>query len=148
VKCDIEINPAEWVRRKRFECLPPRKGGPVRKFVIATSLSVLLPAIAALPATAQPAKSDQSAQLLRLNMSVVPDLDQSSIRQVQQLLQQKGFDPGPLDGIVGPRTREATRKYQDRFGMKASGEIDNQTLFALGQVEFAGQPGKEPGRQN
>ena len=118
----------------------------MKKFVIATILSVLLPTIAALPATAQPAKSDQSAQVLRLNMNAVPDLDQSSIRQVQQVLQQKGFDPGPLDGIVGPRTREATRKYQDRFGMKASGEIDNQTLFALGQVEFAGQPAKEPGR--
>ena len=24
MKGDIEINPAEWVRRKRFECLPPR----------------------------------------------------------------------------------------------------------------------------
>ena len=116
----------------------------MKKFVIVAIALVFMPAIASLSAAAQPVKSDKSAQVLLLNMNAVPDLDRSSIRQVQQALQRKGFDPGPLDGIAGPRTREAIRKYQDRFGMKASGKIDNQTLFALGQVDFAGQSGSEP----
>jgi peptidoglycan hydrolase-like protein with peptidoglycan-binding domain len=45
--------------------------------------------------------------------------------------------PGPLNGVVGAETKVAIQKFQDRFGMKASGEIDNQTLFALGKVDLA-----------
>jgi hypothetical protein len=33
------------------------------------------------------------------------------------------------------------RKFQDRFGIGASGEIDNQTLFALGEADLAAQSG-------
>jgi hypothetical protein len=32
--------------------------------------------------------------------------------------------------------------------MKASGEIDNQTLYALGEAELAGQAGSEPDRSH
>ncbi len=70
-------------------------------------------------------------------MDTVPNLNENNIRQAQQELLKKGFDPGPIDGILGPRTKEAVRNFQDRFGMKASGDIDNKTLFALGAVELA-----------
>jgi peptidoglycan hydrolase-like protein with peptidoglycan-binding domain len=80
---------------------------------------------------------DKSAAISQLNIIGVPDLSRDNMRQVQDALQVKGFDPGPIDGVAGSRTKVAIRKFQDRFGMKASGEIDNQTLFALGKVEFA-----------
>ena len=33
------------------------------------------------------------------------------VRELQQALQQSGYDPGPIDGIMGPRTKAALRKY-------------------------------------
>ena len=121
----------------------------MKKLAIASIASLGLAGIALLPATAQLAPSSRYAQLQRsavqptgqLRMDAVPNLEQDDIRKVQQALKEKGFDVGPIDGVVGPRTKEAIRNFQDRYGMKASGEIDNQTLFALGEAELAGQRG-------
>lgn len=33
------------------------------------------------------------------------------IRELQQALAKAGYDPGPVDGIMGPRTKAALRKY-------------------------------------
>jgi hypothetical protein len=33
------------------------------------------------------------------------------VREVQEALAKSGYDPGPIDGIMGPRTRAALRKY-------------------------------------
>jgi hypothetical protein len=33
------------------------------------------------------------------------------VRELQEALAQAGYDPGPVDGILGPRTKAALRKY-------------------------------------
>ena len=33
------------------------------------------------------------------------------VRELQEALQKSGYDPGPVDGIMGPRTKAALRKY-------------------------------------
>jgi murein L,D-transpeptidase YcbB/YkuD len=53
------------------------------------------------------------------------------LRQVQERLQAAGFSPGPLDGQLGPQTRAALRRYQQRKGLRATGSLDPQTLKAL-----------------
>ena len=35
------------------------------------------------------------------------------VRLLQQRLKDAGFDPGPIDGIMGPRTRLAAKKFED-----------------------------------
>jgi len=35
----------------------------------------------------------------------------SHVREVQEALAAAGYDPGPIDGIMGPRTKSAIRKY-------------------------------------
>jgi len=35
----------------------------------------------------------------------------SHVREVQEALAAAGYDPGPIDGIMGPRTKAALRKY-------------------------------------
>jgi lysozyme family protein len=35
----------------------------------------------------------------------------SHVRELQEALQKSGYDPGPVDGIMGPRTKAALRKY-------------------------------------
>lgn len=52
-------------------------------------------------------------------------------RQVQQALKDAGFEPGPVDGILGPRTREALRNFQTANNLQATGEVNQDTLAAL-----------------
>jgi general secretion pathway protein A len=53
------------------------------------------------------------------------------IRQAQGRLKTVGFYPGPIDGFLGPRTREALRKYQESKGLQVTGELDRATRVAL-----------------
>jgi len=99
----------------------------------ATNAALLLWMVAVLPAAAQQAATQPVSQL---NMDAVPRLNTESIAKVQQLLKDKGFDPGRFDGIVGPLTRGAVSSFQEKYGIKSRGEID-QTLFALGAVDVA-----------
>jgi peptidoglycan hydrolase-like protein with peptidoglycan-binding domain len=39
------------------------------------------------------------------------DLTRPEVRAMQQLLQRLGYDPGPVDGIVGPQTIAAMRAF-------------------------------------
>lgn len=50
----------------------------------------------------------------------------------EDTLQAKGIDAGPVDGIWGPRTHRALREFQDWQGLDSSGQLDAQTLAALG----------------
>jgi hypothetical protein len=53
------------------------------------------------------------------------------LRLVQERLQAAGLSPGPLDGRLGPQTRMALRRYQQRKGLRVTGNPDPQTLKAL-----------------
>jgi peptidoglycan hydrolase-like protein with peptidoglycan-binding domain len=90
------------------------------------------------PGIAQGTSAPTQAMRKLLDMNEVPTLSPQWILRVQQALQRKGFNPGPIDGVFGPMTRDAVRDYQDRFGMPATGELDNQTLYALGGTELTG----------
>ena len=106
--------------------------------VIAVIALLSLPAIAVVSATAPLAESAAPA-VRSLDMDAVPPLDQNAIRQVQLSPQKKRIDPGPIDGVLGPRTRAAVKSFRDRYGIEGSGEIDNQTLLALGEAGLASQ---------
>lgn len=54
------------------------------------------------------------------------------VKKVQQALKDKGQDPGAIDGILGPKTKEALRAFQQQQGLSATGTLDNQTKEALG----------------
>jgi peptidoglycan hydrolase-like protein with peptidoglycan-binding domain len=41
----------------------------------------------------------------------------SLIREMQFMLMRLGLDPGPIDGIVGPQTTRALRKFEEQFGL-------------------------------
>ena len=52
---------------------------------------------------------------------------------VQQRLLNLGFNCGPIDGIVGPRTRGAIRNFQARFGLNVDGKMNAETRDRLKQ---------------
>ncbi|HEY3303159.1 MAG TPA: peptidoglycan-binding domain-containing protein [Candidatus Binatia bacterium] len=54
------------------------------------------------------------------------------IKKVQQALKDKGQDPGAIDGVMGPKTKDALKAFQEKQGLKATGTLDEQTKKALG----------------
>jgi peptidoglycan hydrolase-like protein with peptidoglycan-binding domain len=63
----------------------------------------------------------------------VPDVSYAFIVSVQEELKKHGFNPGPVDGLHGPRTRRAVERYQARAGLPVDGEI---TLELLNHLKF------------
>lgn len=49
----------------------------------------------------------------------------------QRLLQSLGYDPGPVDGLVGQRVRAAVRAFQQDRDLPQTGRIDAGLLAAL-----------------
>ncbi len=58
-------------------------------------------------------------------------VDREGIREIQTLLSELGFSPGPADGIMGNRTRSAIQAYQRLVGTPVTGEADTQLLARL-----------------
>ena len=54
------------------------------------------------------------------------------IRSAQQALQGTGMNPGPIDGVLGPRTQQAVRDYQKQQNLPQTGQLDTATLQKLG----------------
>jgi hyperosmotically inducible protein len=53
------------------------------------------------------------------------------VRTIQEALKDKGYDPGPVDGLMGPRTSSALREYQRTENLQVTGRLDDQTLSSL-----------------
>jgi peptidoglycan hydrolase-like protein with peptidoglycan-binding domain len=62
------------------------------------------------------------------------------VRRAQETLAEKGFDPGPVDGIWGSKTKSGVMKFQESAGLLASGQLDEQTKNRL----FASSGGSAP----
>jgi hypothetical protein len=54
------------------------------------------------------------------------------VKAVQKALQDKGMDPGPVDGIMGPKTMSALKAFQKDQKLTESGRLDDQTREKLG----------------
>jgi hypothetical protein len=59
---------------------------------------------------------------------------------IQSALTLLGYDLGTVDGVFGPRSRDALAQFQDDNGLPATGEIDETTIALLypGLVGIAG----------
>ena len=53
------------------------------------------------------------------------------VRQVQQKLNAIGYHAGSPDGVLGPQTEAALRRFQRARNLDATGHIDSNTLAAL-----------------
>lgn len=58
-----------------------------------------------------------------------------TVAQLQQQLRDAGFDPGAIDGQMGPRTRAAITAFQQARGLQADGIAGPQTRAALAQPQ-------------
>ena len=54
------------------------------------------------------------------------------VRAAQEALKSKGFDPGELDGRMGPHTKAAISEFQRSTGLRETGRFDQATRSQLG----------------
>jgi hypothetical protein len=59
-------------------------------------------------------------------------VDSPRVARVQQALNDRGFNAGPVDGRMGTSTVEALRRFQAAAGLPVTGDADSNTMVALG----------------
>ena len=59
-------------------------------------------------------------------------LSNDKVKEIQEALKSKGFDPGTADGVIGPKTSQAIRSFQKSENLQVTGRIDEKTAKALG----------------
>jgi hypothetical protein len=73
----------------------------------------------------------------------LPDL---RLRAAQLRLLYRGFEPGPVDGMMGNLTRSALRRFQEQEGLPASGKLDDATEARLSITPRAARKARSRGR--
>jgi peptidoglycan hydrolase-like protein with peptidoglycan-binding domain len=62
----------------------------------------------------------------------------AQIENVQEALEQKGYDPGPIDGTMEAQTRQAIRSFQQANNLEVTGVVDAETARLLEVKEATG----------
>lgn len=68
-------------------------------------------------------------------------LSETEIAELQRMLNEAGYDVGPVDGIWGPQTAGAVESFQRDQGLDPTGRLDVETLYALGMDDAAARAG-------
>lgn len=91
------------------------------------------------PTTASAAVHDRTTAPLQRDQQRVDDreLTWTEVHELQIRLRALRFDPGPLDGVKGPLTSAAVRRFQESQGSHATGDIGLRTLILLRQATGA-----------
>lgn len=71
-----------------------------------------------------------------------------TIRQTQCLLEYLGYDPGPIDGLDGGKTRDAVKAFQAAESLTVDGVVGMQTEKALLDAVSNGRVYKPPDTPN
>lgn len=74
------------------------------------------------------AAATESAKEPRPSATLTPE----TIKVVQEALRDQGYEPGPIDGVAGPKTEAALRAFQSAKGLEQTGRIDFATMAKLG----------------
>jgi putative peptidoglycan binding protein len=70
-------------------------------------LVMLVSIVTAMPLTWTVSAQETKSSRIPSKIAATPE----HVRELQQALAKSGYDPGPADGIMGPRTKGALRKY-------------------------------------
>jgi len=60
------------------------------------------------------------------------NMTRDRIAQIQRALKAKGFDPGPIDGVIGSKTMAAVRAFQRKNNLPVDKYLNIATVKALG----------------
>jgi TPR repeat protein len=104
----------------------------------ATKLTRLEPALKELSVSADPSSLEKDVVPAGPGGAQIPakdrPLSKSGIKSLQQLLKKLDLEPGPADGVLGNKTKEAIRLYQRFAGLPVDGKPTLELLQDLRQV--------------
>ena len=108
------------------------RGPTSRSVLVGTSTAALLIGLTAgvVSQAASPPPQQQQAALPAASLPSLP-LGHDDVREVQHQLIALGFDPGPVDGQVGPATTSAAQQYDQSRGGTGRISIDSALLARL-----------------
>lgn len=66
-------------------------------------------------------------------------MTESLVKTLQEKLSERGFDPGPIDGILGSKTKTAIILYQQSVGLVPDGIAGPKTWQSLGGKPLIGE---------
>jgi hypothetical protein len=88
------------------------------------------PKPAAVPAPA-PAPSPQIVAAEPAKPDLTRNLTRGEMREAQMLLKAAGYDPGPADGLMGPKTRTAIASFGESHSVELTPEPQLKLLESL-----------------
>jgi len=62
-------------------------------------------------------------------------LSRNQVERIQELLVARGYDPGPIDGVIGSQTHQAIKEFQRTAKLPADGHPTPELLEILGKNE-------------
>jgi peptidoglycan hydrolase-like protein with peptidoglycan-binding domain len=80
--------------------------------------------------------------------AAVPKPARETILTAQTLLAGLGYEPGPLDGLDGPKTRDAVRRYQADAGLPGDGRVTKALVENLSEADRANRGSDNTGPDN
>ncbi len=75
--------------------------------------------------------ADQSGTSAARNSSSRTSAGSADVREAQQELQSAGFYKGKIDGVDGPKTKQALMSFQKKNGLPQTGKLDQATMAQL-----------------
>jgi membrane-bound lytic murein transglycosylase B len=76
-----------------------------------------------------------SPPLLAIRPDSEEPLSRDQAKKIQELLAAQGYDPGPVDGVIGSQTRRAIKEFQRTAKLPADGYPTPELLEILGKSE-------------
>ncbi len=83
------------------------------------------------PAAAKPAPAPASSPTAVPSAAPAGVDDPALVLPIQAALREAGYNPGPADGILGMRTRQAIQSFQQRNGLQPTGVAGAEVLERL-----------------
>ena len=88
------------------------------------------------------------ATALLYSKAYLPEIGGTELTSgIQNLLKILGYDPGHIDGQIGPKTRSAIREFQKDYGIPADGE-PTEELYSRLKITIAGIAGPSARRKD
>lgn len=128
----------EKVSSKADKC--PHCGAPVKeKTSLGTGCITLIIGLAFIGWLVQEIGPDReaasSARPVTQRVPTEPRSGSTTIELIQQQLSRAGYDAGSADGVMGPATEAAIRKYQEDRGLQETGTITSELMRSLAESQ-------------
>jgi hypothetical protein len=72
-------------------------------------------------------KNQAGQQRMHESGTQISNLEKEKKKDIEQALQDKGFEPGSVDGVIDTQTQSAISQFQRDNNLPATGTVDEQT---------------------